>query len=316
MYNVEEYIEKCLDSFVIPAILDELEVLIINDDSPDKSRTLAEMYVRKYPQTFRIIDKENGGHGSTINRGMEEATGKYFKVVDGDDWVDQQEFMYLVQHLRCTDADMVLSNYCWVDHVTGRKRFEVDEVCPGIFYGKTYSISEIGDRIFMKMHAITYRTEILRRQPERLDEHCFYVDTEYILFPLPYVHTVSAIPNVVYQYRIGIPGQSVSLQNKQRRCSQHERVLYRLLDFYNQHQENPRELIIRKVVARVAVSQCKIYLSFSDNHKAAMMKLDSMMKEKYPQIYTSMNHKAIQILRKTHYLVFPIASLILRHIEK
>ena len=87
----------------------------------------------------------------------------------------------------------------------------------------------------MKMHAITYKTEVIREQPERLDEHCFYVDTEYMLFPLPYVKTVSAIKDFVYLYRIGLPGQSMSVEKLQRQCGQHERVLDRLLAFYDQH---------------------------------------------------------------------------------
>ena len=58
----------------------------VNDETPDNSREIAEKFVEKYPEIYRIIDKKNGGHGSTVNRGIEEASGKYFKVVDGDDW--------------------------------------------------------------------------------------------------------------------------------------------------------------------------------------------------------------------------------------
>lgn len=86
MYNVESYIDQCLKSFVVPGAEEKLEVLVVNDGSPDHSRDIAQKYTEKYPSIFRIIDKENGGHGSTINRGIEEAKGKYFKVVDGDDW--------------------------------------------------------------------------------------------------------------------------------------------------------------------------------------------------------------------------------------
>ena len=60
----------------------------------------------------------NGGHGSTINRGIEEAAGRYFKVVDGDDWVDTENFRRLIKMLKRLDVDVVGSNYTMVDHVT------------------------------------------------------------------------------------------------------------------------------------------------------------------------------------------------------
>ena len=74
-------------------------MLVVNDGSSDRTVEIAEKYVQKYPDIFRVINKENGGHGSTINRGIEEARGTYFKVVDGDDWVDGAAFGKLVRFL-------------------------------------------------------------------------------------------------------------------------------------------------------------------------------------------------------------------------
>ena len=89
-YNVEKYIDKCVQSMLVDSILDDIEILIVNDGSKDSTPEIAKGYVEKYPQTVRLIDKENGGHGSTINAGIREATGKYFKVVDGDDWLNTE----------------------------------------------------------------------------------------------------------------------------------------------------------------------------------------------------------------------------------
>ena len=90
-YNVEAYLEDCLESFVNSEVMDDIEVLIVNDGSSDNTVKIAQRYVDKYENTFRLINKENGGHGSTINTGVREAKGKYFKVVDGDDWVDTRD---------------------------------------------------------------------------------------------------------------------------------------------------------------------------------------------------------------------------------
>ena len=89
-YRVEQYLAECLDSFTDPRIAGDLEVLVINDGSGDGIRDIAREYEKKYPDVFRLIDKENGGHGSTINRGIAEAKGTYFKTVDGDDLVHPQ----------------------------------------------------------------------------------------------------------------------------------------------------------------------------------------------------------------------------------
>ncbi|MFQ9396512.1 MAG: hypothetical protein ACLR2E_23915 [Lachnospiraceae bacterium] len=65
------------------------------------------------------------------------------------------------------------------------------------------------------MHALTIKTELLRKIP-RIDEHCFYVDMEYVLFPIPYVRTVTFLEEVVYQYRIGLAGQSMDMKSMQK----------------------------------------------------------------------------------------------------
>ena len=89
-YHVEDYLRETLDSFLIPEVTDQLEVLIVNDGSGEGVNEIAREYQTNYPDVFRLIDKENGGHGSTVNRGIEEAAGRYFKTVDGDDYVSAE----------------------------------------------------------------------------------------------------------------------------------------------------------------------------------------------------------------------------------
>ncbi len=312
VYNVENYIETCLDSFVVPEIMEFLEVLIVNDGTPDGSRGKAAVYESRYPQVFRILDKENGGHGSAINRGIEEASGVYFKVVDGDDWVAREGLVHLIDYLKESTADMVLTNYYWVDDATGRRSKEVDEICPGIAYRVPYSFGEVSDKIFMKMPAVSFRTEILRQQQERLDEHCSYVDIEYILFPLPYVKTVAALPDFLYQYRLGIPGQSMNPENMRKRCQQHEKVLFRLLKFYRRIEGQTCEAAVCNMIGRMVASQYKIYLSFPKSHRKDMLRLEKTLKKEYPEIYQAVRRPSVLLLRWSRYLLYPAASLALR----
>ena len=78
-YHVEKYLAKCLESFAYRDLEEELEVLVINDGSGDAINAIAMEYVTKYPKIFHLIDKKNGGHGSTVNRGIKEANGRFLK---------------------------------------------------------------------------------------------------------------------------------------------------------------------------------------------------------------------------------------------
>ena len=211
-YNVEAYLEECLESFVRGDALEDVEVLVVNDGSTDGTADIARRYEEKYPQTFHLITKENGGHGSTINTGVANARGRYFKVVDGDDWVDSGSFVRLVEYLKGNPADVVASNYTWIDHATKRPTKRQEYPYENIEYGRVYPFADIVDKVFIDMHAMTIRTDLIRKANMPIDEHTFYVDMEFVAFPIPYVETVAFFEDAVYQYRLGLPGQSMSIQ--------------------------------------------------------------------------------------------------------
>lgn len=312
MYNVEPYIYQCLDSLCIEQIFDNIEVLVIDDGSSDRSPEIAEQFVQKYPQVFRVLHKENGGHGSTINLGIEETRGIYFKVLDGDDWIDQAGFVSLIHLLKQyihSPADMIFSNYVWVDHSTGEKKHEVKEICPGAAYEKIYDFDFVADKIFFKMHAVTYRTQILKNMPLRLDEHCFYVDMEYLIYPLPYIKRVVFLSDDVYQYRVGLPSQSMSISNMKKRCGQHEQVLKHLIAYYGTMAEGAGKKASASILARMLVSQYKIYLNIGKEKKGALIEWENLVKTRYPEIYLSVNNAAVRLLRKSGYRLYGAGSL-------
>lgn len=314
-YNIEKYIETCLNSFVIPDIMEKLEVLVVNDGSKDRSAMLARAYEERYPYTFRVIDKENGGHGSTINRGLAEASGKYFKVVDGDDWVERGPFIRLMECLEESASDVVMSNYYWVHDRTGKRKAEFPEPFPGVIYGKEYRFSEISDKIFMKMHAVTMRTDVIQGKIPPLDEHCFYVDMEYVLFPIPLIHTVTCIDAFVYMYRVGLPGQSMNVKSMQKNAVNYDRVLKRLMAFYEEQQKNGTPdyamVYLENTIARMVASRFKIFLSFPCKKEipGEMRSFDGALREKYPRIYGAVRNRTVRFLRKTNYRAYFAAWL-------
>lgn len=321
-YNIERFIGQCLTSFVIPEVMDAVEVLIVNDGSKDRSVEIAGQFETKYPATFRIVHKENGGHGSTINRGIKEAAGRYFKVVDGDDWVEREAFIALIKVLKDSDSDAVLTNYYWFHDVSKKKKAEFEQPFDGVVYGRQYRFSEISDRVFMKMHAITFRTKLLKEKIPQIDEHCFYVDMEYVLFPVPYLQTVTFLDVFVYMYRIGLPGQSMNMKSMQKNEANYDRVLKRLLDFYQEQKKRGCEkyalVYLENSIARMVASRFKIFLSFpyQKDISASMRAFDKELRSRYPAIYAAVTNRAVLLLRRTDYKIYYLAHKLFRIKER
>nr|MBP3598629.1 glycosyltransferase family 2 protein [Eubacterium sp.] len=313
-YNVENYIRQCLDSFLIPDILDDIEVLVIDDGSSDQTREIVTIYQQKYPESIRLVAKENGGHGSTVNRGIEEATGTYFKPVDGDDWVAQEGFIELVNYLKTSNADLVSTDFYQVEHNTGKIMGIEKKQFSGIEYGKEYDFSEVCSQVYINMHCAAFRTELLKQMPDRLDEHCFYVDAEFILYPIPYVKRIAFLEKPVYMYRLGMTTQSMNIKSMQKNCGNHERVYESLLNFYESEAVASAKPAIRHYIeggiARILTSQHKIYLSFpkSPAYKKKIMDLDIAAKHAYPSIYGAVTNPAVKLLRHSGYRLYGLAA--------
>ena len=313
-YNVEKFLENTLDSFVDERVLDDIEVLIVDDGSKDKTAEIGRKYEEKYPDTFRVISKENGGHGSTINRGIGEAKGKYFKVVDGDDWVDQDGFAELIQRLKTCDADYVFTNYYEVNDVTG----ELNPVTfPEIRKEEQMPFEMIANETRISMHALVLKTSILKENQIRLDEHSFYVDVEYILYPIPYVKNVIYFDIFVYMYRLAQVNQSVSMLGYQKHMQNHIDVVLHLakyLSLYMKKQENQTEnaeriAYMRTRIAQMARDQVNIFMSFPVDEKGIKEKFiefDRELKKINPSVYEEIGSYSgmLRMLRKLNFKAY------------
>lgn len=316
-YHVEKYLPECLDSFILPEYAEELEVLVVNDGSGEEINKVFSVYGEKYPHIFRLIDKENGGHGSTINTGIREAQGKYFKSVDGDDCVYKEGLRELLKYLENTQADMIVTGYETFDDVSGKIRGHFSSAFPGRKAGQLYDFDEISGDVFVNMHAVTFRTDLLKNMGRLLDEHCFYVDAQYRLYPIPYINKAAFLNTNIYRYRLGRENQSMAIRSMQKNCSQHERVLEKLLQFYLEEKETltpAKKAYIQKGIARFAVSQIKIYLSYppSEEHRQQIITLDNRIRQAEPKIFFQMKNPAVTLLRKSSYKLYRLASRLCR----
>lgn len=306
-YNVEKFLRQTLASFVDESVLDKIEVLIVNDGSKDGTEAIGKEYEKKYPQTFRVISKENGGHGSTINRGIEECTGKYFKVIDGDDWVNTSDFKTLVEKLETCEADYVITNYYEV-YVESGKRVPVEyknllKTSDDMEWNGTFE--DIVGKVIPAMHALVLRSSILKEHQVRLDEHCFYVDVEYVLYPLPYVEKVVYYDLYVYMYRLGQVTQSVSIEGFRKHIDNHITVCTHLTTFVESYRKcsegkNQKKIeYIGKRVAQMIGDQVTIFMSYPANNQAVrqqFIKFDREIKSSSRWMY-ELSAKESGILR-------------------
>lgn len=317
-YNVEKYLEQTLDSFVDEQVLDEIEVLIVDDGSKDRTAEIGKRYEEEYPGAFKLVSKKNGGHGSTINKGIELATGKYFKVVDGDDWVYTSDFVKLVEALRNCDTDFVVTNYYEVDDVTGAKK---ERTFRELIQKPVWGFTELPEDILLPMHSLVIRTEILQKNQIHIDEKRFYVDIEYILFPIPYVDTVSYLDLFVYMYRVALQTQSVSIKGFQKNMQHHMDVSLHLTEFLNEYMKNGGEeekinYILKRTAIMVA-EQASIFSSFSifDKEKKEQFKqFDRQVKEKSSLVYerSGMESGMLRMLRKTEFKCYGLIIMLSR----
>lgn len=242
VYNTEKYLSKCIQSVLIPEYMDQLDVIIVIDGSPDNSLAIASEYEKKYPNSIKVIDKPNGGHGSAINKGVELAVGRYFKVLDSDDWFDTEEFRTFLSLLKNCDQDLVLCNYS--KEYVYEKRSE-QMICD-VEYNRVIKADEfeyincVGDKLLC-LAKITYKTELLKEMHFSLPEHMFYVDVIYQLLPFYHVESFIAYDLSLYRYFIGRPGQSVSKDIMIRNISHHENVVKICVEYYLKQLPNLRK---------------------------------------------------------------------------
>lgn len=310
-YNVEKYLDDTLFSFVEESILSDLEVLVVDDGSKDGTAEIGNRYAQKYPQTFRVISKENGGHGSTINVGIREAKGRYFKVVDGDDWVNTDGFVQLMQRLKSCNSDFVFTNYSkYYDDVQKEEKVAYGHLEPD----KEYIFSEVCNQEVLQMHALTIKTSILQENRITLDEKCFYVDAEYVVFPVPYVHTVTFFDCYVYMYRLALDTQSVSILGFQKHINDHLRVCYRVLEFAKNYKASETAVpayvqYIEKRAAQLICTQSTIYSSYPWDDKkiiADFKAFDAKAKALNAEAYALSGQlsKKLFLLRKTDFKLY------------
>lgn len=212
-YNSENYMEKCIES-ILPGG-EDVEIIIVDDGSHDRTAEIADRYAAEYPEIVRAIHQPNGGHGEAVNTGITNATGLYFKVVDSDDWVDAGAYAKILGKLRELvqsekNIDMLLANYVYEKEGAKHKKVMRQTGFPTDCIFSWRDVRHFYKGHYILMHSVIYRTQLLRDCGLKLPDHTFYVDNIYVYKPLPYVRSMYYMDVDFYRYFIGRDDQSVN----------------------------------------------------------------------------------------------------------
>lgn len=306
-YNMQNYLHRCLDSLLLPdKQMEQLEVLVVNDGSKDNSSAIAHEYETKHPKTVCVIDKENGNYGSCINRGLKEATGKYIKILDADDWFDTAEFSRYLDELQTIDADMILTNHQVVDDAGNLTRKYAYDLEPN----KLFAFQEYTEPgVYFAMHSITYRSEMLRSINYHQTEGISYTDTEWVFYPQHGVKTCIYLPYDVYRYVVGREGQTMDSKVLLKSVSHYDKLLRAMVDFANHLSAEDKALYTyQRIEAQIAHLSMGVYrtclvLQDADNYDKELIKaFDDFMKNERPQVYKEAGQLTLKKYLPIHYV--------------
>lgn len=312
-YNVQDTLKEALLPFSGENIRDRIEVLIVNDGSADTTASVAEEFVRDYPQTYRLINKENGGWGSTLNVGIREAQGKYFKQLDGDDYYIKENLPEFLRCLEQTEADMVYTPYVNFDHNTGERfettgsknssniRFPLNKVLP---------VTD-GQCFVPAMHCVTVKTEVLKKNGISITEHCFYTDVEYVIKSLNCSDTITFFDIPVYSYRMARSGQSMSIEGIRKHYKEHQKMLFAVLQYYEKDiPDIEKRNLVRQRIADLCGMQYFMYfaLECNKNQKKELIDYDARLKSQFPSFYELIEIRQVIALRICNFWGYKIAA--------
>ena len=288
--------EHCIDS-ILPGG-DDVEILIIDDGSKDRTAEIADAYEAKYPGIVRAIHQENGGHGEAVNAGIRNATGIFFKVVDSDDWVNEEAYKQILKKLKefaggPTTLDMMLANYVYEKEGAYHKKVMRQAGFPQDRVFTWSDIRHFHKGHYILMHSVIYRTELLRACGLELPKHTFYVDNIYVYKPLPHVRTMYYMDVDFYRYFIGREDQSVNEKVMISRIDQQIRVNKIMIDDVDLHKVTNlkcRKYMINYLEIITVVSTIMLIRSGTEENLEKKRELWKYIKDKDIALFHKLRH--------------------------
>lgn len=302
---MEKYLGKCLTSLIIDNhdLMNKLEVLIVIDGAKDRSSEIGHSYQDKYPETFRVIDKENGNYGSCINRGVKEAAGVYVKILDADDSFDNVNFSHYLEALLSihTVVDVVFSRYRTVD-MDGNI---VNEFSRPFKASTTLTWDDIMGSLTNKathtaMHELTFRRQMLLDMHYQQTEGISYTDQEWVFYPFLNTKTFYYVDLIIYNYLVGRVGQTMDFSVIVKGVPAHLIIGNRMLNWFKNIQ--PDMVSYKYLYACVLWFLSHIYslcLTYKEDgiNLSELAELDDYLKKTNKSLYNALDGTSIRVMR-------------------
>jgi glycosyltransferase involved in cell wall biosynthesis len=279
-YNSAEYMEHAIETLLTGG--EEVEIIIVNDGSKDDTARIADEYAAKYPSIIKAVHQENGGHGQAVNTGLEHATGLYYKVIDSDDWVDEDALSRVLAELKILkqqNLDLMIVNYVYEKVSLGKQK--VMDYKMALPRNRIFTWNDIiyfKPSQFIIMHSAIYRTQLLKDCGLKLPKHTFYVDNIFVYQPLPFVKTMYYLDVDFYRYFIGRDDQSVNEKVMMSRIDQQIRVTKIIIDVHDVMKIESKKLknyMIKYVSIMMTISS--VFL-IKENTEESLEKKDELWK--------------------------------------
>lgn len=298
-YNSESYMERCIDSLLLEK--DGVEIIIVDDGSTDRTGTIADGYAAKYPDTVKVVHQENGGHGAGINTGLLLAEGRYFKVVDSDDWLGREAYHLLLAAIRGLQEapDLLVCNYVY-DHLEEGKTHTIRyrNVFPAGRVCRWEQTGRFGPSQYLVMHALVFRTQLLKKAGIRLPRHTFYVDNLFANQPLAAVDKILYLDLDLYHYYLGREDQSVNEEVLKKRIDQQIRVtklVSQCADLQKVREKSPKleKYLCRNISVMMAISSIHLLLIATPEAYRRRRELWEWVKRKNSRLYYRLKYRSL-----------------------
>ena len=312
-YNVEKYIRQTLDSCILPdKYMQSMEVLVVDDGATDNTAQIVKEYEQRFPETIRLINKENGGYGTTVNTSVRLAKGKFFKLLDGDDWFNKQGLLHLLDVLTETEADIVFNRMY--------KEYPDKEILATdtweTYIGREMNLAEVEAGIYAGMWEMTVNTKKLQANWVDLPGRTLYTDHFYIMQSLPEAQTVCFLDFPVYCYRLGYDEQSVSWVSRKKHIDEIVRVSKLVSQYYVNFCKNTPNAVFARERARFTYMEAHRAIQLKDFSLQTMLELkqfDDELRSVAPDVFAECEkrsgRKSLIFLRKTKYVGLGIIYL-------
>lgn len=300
---MQDYLTCCLNSLLTIPDTSTLDIIIVNDGSTDNTHSIAQSYLSQHPNNITLINKNNAHYGSCINTALPIAQGKYIKILDADDWLDNSSLQTLLQTLPTLNDDILITPY--VNHY--------DDTNTQTITNQHLPTSQLTPANLLHLHksalpifhaSLTYHHQLLQSLNYHQTEHVLYSDLQWTTIPMATFRSARYLPLPLYHYRRNRQGQS--MDPAIRAAHFHDEVTVQshiLAALANITPATPHnKQLIHKILLKLT---SRLYRDIIVKQKAPLSlltPLDQQLQSLFPNLYQQLNRQPISDLLPIPYI--------------